>query len=195
MPESVKELAFLVVSRSDRGYGLPDVKGAGLIDPGFTVTAATLKAHIGTLAKEVATHTRTLLIIQPVPFGPGLQVTAMVPPLPKPKPEPDPNDGETVEVRHQPDARQFFYDSVTALKHQESAEAVIVVALHHGRQSNSITWLVEKGTAKPAKPEALGEFETALQALADEPGFAAFQVSIQILTKADADLLEQSSRE
>jgi len=198
VPQSVKDLRLLVIARDDRGYYgyFPDVKGAGIIDVGFVVTAAKLKTYVESLAKDVAKHSRTLLLIHPALFGPGLHVNAIVPPLEKQTPENNADDTESDEPRYQPAARDFFREAITAFKDQESAEAVILIDRRTDEGRPRIgTWLVEKGNAKPANPAQQTEFDAALRSLADSDEFTPLQITIQILSKADADKLAESSRE
>ena len=196
IPQSVKDLRFLVVARDDRGYYgyFPDTKGAGLIDVGFMITSANLKTYVESLAKEVAKHSRTFLQIHPALFGPGLQVSAVVPPLAQQTPEPKADDPEAAQTSYQPKARDFFRDAVIAFKDHDSAEAVILITAAKMRSKNvKAAWLIEKDRIKPADPGQQTDFDTVLQALADADDFAPPQFTIQILTKADADKMGESS--
>ena len=207
IPKAVKDLSFLITARSESNYfggDLPDVKGAGLIDVGFAVTAANLKTYIESLAKDPAKHSRTFINIYPAPFGPGLQVFAMVLPLAqpaqdKPTPENDDANAESDERNSfQPTARDFFRESVAAFKDHESAEAVIMISISKNRgygEATTATWLIEKGQAKPQDPDQQSDFDDVLKSLTDSNDFTPCQLSIQILTKADADKIQESNKQ
>ena len=205
IPKSVKELSFLVTCRDQYGYGeSTNVKGAGLIDIGFTLTPATLKSHIESLAKDPAKHSRTIVLLYPASFAPGLQVRAQVMPFPKEtkekpetkeKTETDSDDSESNDAPyHQISARSLFQGPMMELKNRESAAAVILVMLNGTRNDNhTAVWFVEKGKANPKTPEDSTALDTALQNYADSPEIPPFHLDIQVLTKADADKLEEPS--
>lgn len=200
VPPSVKDLRLLVIARNENASYFPDVKGAGNIDIGFSVTPANLRAYVNSLAKDINKHSRTTISIQPASFGPGLEVLAQVIPLPQKAPDTDTDAAEAAEKpdrpdRYQPDARSFFHNAVKTLDTQESAEAVILIFLpNRSSQPKSTIWLVEKGKAKPVDPEQQTSLDAALQALAEAPESMPFFIRIQILTKADADIITESSR-
>ena len=209
IPKSVKELSFLVTARDQHAYGgLTNTKGASLIDIGFVLTPATLKSHIEALAKDPATHSRTILLLYPANFAPGLQVRAQVMPLPKEtketketkeKPDTetdDSGDSELNETPQQMDGRSLFYVAMTELINQDSAEAVIFMRFNNGSRSpKSIVWFVEKGKATPKKPEDPAALDASLQELAESSEFRPFHIDIQVITKADAGKMGESSPE
>ena len=195
-PQSVKDLHFLVIARAKGHYpgSFPDVKGAGNIDIGFSVTPANLKAHLDFLAKDFAQHSRTIIDLQPVEFGPGLEVFASVVPLPQKAPDTDAEDADTRNESIQPDARSIFYSALDVLGKQESAEAVILISLRdRNGESQGAIFSVEKGSAKPlADPEQQTAFDAALKNLAKSRDFL---INIELLSRADADKITESLRD
>jgi hypothetical protein len=197
IPQSVKDLHFLVINRSTEPSGpFPDTQGAGLIDTGFTLNPATLKSYVAAIAKDIAAHSLSTLTLYPIPYGPGLQVRAAKVPLPKKSPEPESDDTVPEESRYQPDARSVFGKILSILEKQESAQGLIHIRLHGGRSnSKDATWLVENGQAKPLDPDQATALETSLQTLADSPEPPSFQIGIEILSKTDADKITEASRD
>jgi len=191
-PQSVKDLSRLVVSRGDAGpYGFSDVKGAGIIDIGFALSSTNFKSYIESIAKDATKHSRTLIYIQTADFGPGLEVCAHVFPL-----SPKKSKEEFDERTYQPQASDFFRESIKTLGEQESAEAFIQIDLpdESGRRSNS-AWLIEKGRTKPLDPEQQTTFDAAMKAIADSSDIDRISFRIQILTRADADKIQKLEEE
>ena len=187
-PQSVKDLRSLVLSRRDSGPdGFSDVKGAGILDVGFTISPTALKSYIESIAKDAARHSRTLIYIQPADFGPGLEVCAHVIPLPPKK-----SKMEFDERTNQPQTSDFFRESIKTLGEQKSAEAVIQIRLtDQTMEPDHYRWLIEKGSAKAIDPDQ----EIGFELMTDPEIFIDLSIRIEILTRADADKIQKLEEE
>jgi hypothetical protein len=193
-PESVKGLRILVVEKPEKSpWPYPVLEDTGGIDIGFTVTPASIRSYVANLAKDTAKRSRTTLWLKEADFGPGLEVLAINFPFPEPKPETETDEEQPVYRGRRPDAASAFSSSIAALREQESAEGVIVVALgtRTGEQGE-VVWLIEKGEAKPVDADKQAALDTSIEQLAENQDFRSFYISIQILSKADADKLAES---
>ena len=193
-PKSVKDLRILVIEKPEKSrWPYPVVKDTGGIDIGFTVTPASIRSYVGNLAKDAAKRSRTTLWLKERDFGPGLEVLAIHFPLPKPKPEIDSEGEQPVYRGRNLDATSALSSSIAALREQESAEGAIIVTLgsRTGWQGE-VMWLIEKGEAKPVDTDKQAALDTSIEQLAENQDFRSFYISIQILSKADADKLAES---
>ena len=83
---------------------------------------------------------------------------------------------------------------MSEFKNQDSAEAVIIIKLQSGRNdSHKVVWFVAKGKATPMKSEDPAALDASLQGFSDSSEFQPFYMNIQVITKADADKIGESS--
>ncbi len=192
-PESVKSLQHVITRRStDENSYFPDLKGAGNIDVGFNLAADNLTKHIESLAAEADKHSRTYIGISPVNFGPGLELITSIFPL-QPEPAKAPSPGTPDEPRDRTiTGAQVFSQAISALNANESATAVAMAYAGSRQASNRAVWLVQDGKAKlqaPGEGTEVSEepFAATLAKLFESDQHERFYLSIQILTRADAD--------
>lgn len=193
-PKSVKDLRVLVIEKPEKSpWPYPVVKDTGGIDIGFTVTPASIRSYVENLAKDTAKRSRTTLWLKEVDFGPGLEVLAINFPFPEPKPETETDEEQPVYRGGRLDATSAFSSSIAALREQESAEGAVVVAIgtRTGEQGE-VVWLIEQGKAKPVDADKQSALDSSIEHLAESQDFRSFYISIQILSKADADKLAES---
>jgi hypothetical protein len=205
VPQSVRDLRFLVIGRADYdSEGQPDDKNAGHLETGFVFNAANLKSYADSIAADPAKHSRTLINLSPTFFAQGLEVSARVFPLPekkaKDKTEDVGEDDSTVAQGYiqetpwtPPFPSQMFRSVIEALGKRESAEAVIVVACvapNLTLRDSGMFWWIEKGKAKPAD-STYPTLKEVIDAISDNPPDPDFEIQIAILTKADAEKIKE----
>ncbi len=200
-PESVKTLQHIITSRTqEKSPSFPDVKGAGNIDVGFSISADTLTKHIESLAAEIDKHSRTYIGISPANFGPGLELTTCVFPLkPKPAKSPSPDASDEQGRRGVITGAQIFSEAINTLGANKNATGIVIAyaSAFDSRSSSTSVWLVKDGKAtllgpgvdpEDASGEVSGEpFAATVNKLLESDKGERFYISIQILTRADAD--------
>ena len=190
-PQSVGDLRFLVIARTHSGSrNLPDIKNAGNIDTGYLVTSATIRNRVDDLATNIAKYSRTRISLSTAGFGPGLEVVTQVFSLTKDTviEKPDIQGfGESGYQFDRDDIRSGFDRAIGALDDLESVDGAIVVTLSsHDGYDKCSAWLVVNGKANPAIPEQPSTFDKALENLMDSQDFDPFDITIIVLSKADA---------
>ncbi len=200
-PESVKTLQHIITSRTqEKSPSFPDVKGAGNIDVGFSISADTLTKHIESLAAEIDKHSRTYIGISPANFGPGLELTTCVIPLkPAPAKSPSPDASDEQGRRGVITGAQIFSEAINTLGANKNATGIVIAyaSAFDSRSSSTSVWLVKDGKAtllgpgvdpEDASGEVSGEpFAATVNKLLESEKGERFYISIQILTRADAD--------
>ncbi|MEI6676310.1 MAG: hypothetical protein WCO57_14160 [Verrucomicrobiota bacterium] len=195
IPDAVKALQFTLIARLPVSYfDLPDVKEAGNFNLGFRITADSLTQHIAALAPEIDQHSRAFIIISPANFGPGLQITANLIPLPAQQASSNPNqDDPEGSARPSANSSRAFAHCIKTLDANESASAIAVVGLQSEQARGQTIWLIQNGKATLQQADAKDKDENAQNPFADalkglleskEPQHCRFY--IQLLSRADA---------
>ena len=194
-PESVKTLQHVITARTlEKSPSFPDVKGAGNIDVGFSVSGDSLTKHIESLAAEIDKHSRTFIGISPANFGPGLElITSVFPLQPEPAKNASPKSPDAPRARVVTGA-QVFSEAISALEANPKATAIVMAyaSAYDSRSSSRAVWLVQDGKATPQGPSEDSEtseepFAATVKKLLESDKDERFYISIQILTRTDAD--------
>jgi hypothetical protein len=200
LPDSVRELQSIITSRSSNVFlNAKDVKGAGNIDVGFKLSPESLTRHIESIAPDIEKHSRTVIMISPAYFGPGLEILATVVPVPEEKAN-DEAKGEDEEDDSASAARywqQYFSRTAKMLETHQEADGMVFVQLQGENQSQEF-WSIQKGkaTLQAADPDDNSDPEsvsTALKAILEAKGPQRFRIQIQILSRADAAKFSNSN--
>jgi hypothetical protein len=202
-PDSLKDLLFKIIARSSNEtvYG-PDVKHAGNLDAGFTITQESLTQYIGSLAPGIDQHSRTRISIEPAEFGPGLEIVAGRAPLPSQQAkrvesldEPEENGPSILDL-----SERIFSPAIRALEANEAASAVTVVSLQGEDFRCQAVWLIQDGKAtlqasSEQDDDAKDPFAASLKTLLESKERQHFQIEIQILTRSDAGKFKAASED
>jgi hypothetical protein len=195
LPPSVKELRFLVIGRSDRdSKNNRDVKDVGIIDPGFIVTPATLKAIVESLAADVSKHSRTTLAISSAEFGPGLEVQSHTVALPQAASDDESDDAMANRYNQTRIAAGQLYPVIQILEKQESTDAAIMIRMSSDNDEIRATWLIQKGKASPVIPQDQSTLDKTLKTLVESPESQQLHLQLEILTQADAAFFMEAIR-
>lgn len=193
VPSSVKDLRFLVIGRSeDQLMGYANDVTAAEIDSGFVLTPASLKAQIEIIARDLTKHSRTAIHLIHAGFGPGLEMTTFSVPLPTKKNEAESTNPNRRHSMRQ-DPKMVFNHAIRVLDETDDSEGVIVIQLssneHHGR----FAWSVTKGIPTSIDPDKQTPLDSALANLAESSNPPFLRLAIQILSKADAEIIKANS--
>ena len=188
-PASVIAARAIITDRAETPFG-KDIKGAAGIDIGFTLSTESLEQLVQSLAADPAQHSRTMLMIYPANFPPGLQVTAMVFPPVTPTSEDEAEEEERITSHRPPPTHQVFSELAEALGNHAPASAVIQASVQSQGQPSETMWWIENGKAVRAEinkeDSDESDFSEQLKTLLESPA-TRFRLQIQILTRADAE--------
>ncbi len=193
VPASVKDLRFLIIGRDENrpmSYA-NDITAAG-IDSGFVITPASLKAQVEILARDLTKHSRTTIYLSNTGFGPGLEMTAVSVPMPAEKSEDVPNPANR---RHsmQQNPQRIFYHTLECIDHTDETDGVILIQLSSNEHDTESHWKVTKGIPTNSDANKLESLNSALADLADSKDFGHLRITIQILSKTDAEIITKAS--
>jgi len=190
VPASVKDLRFLVIERGDEK---PMLAVTG-IDSDFVLTPATLKAQIETLARDIDKHSRTVIELNNANFGPGLELVAYSIPLPAKKKNDEPNR-QNRKYSTLPEAENIFENAIQVLDQTDQSDGVIVIQLGSNELQGQFVWTVAKGIPTSIDPDKQASLDSTLENLAESSKPSFLRVTIQILSKADAKIIKETSSE
>lgn len=193
MPPTLAELRRIVISRSMTSpYGTADDPAACGIGTGFRLSAESLEREIQALAANVEKHSRALVLLRPADFGPGLQVSATILPMPEKKSDEDDDD---FDVNRPMDASRVFSNVGRAFETDPAATAVIVTGLRAAGGSATSNWFVKDGKAvlQAGDEGEEGDFAAVMKSLDDTSGDGPIFLNIQVITRADAEKLNTSN--
>jgi len=193
LPDSVRQAATLIIKRGmadgGRGY-LTDVPGAAGIDPGFTLTRASLAERIGALAGDAAAQSRTSVWITPADFQPGLQVFAARPAIPEAAAGDDEETDDEEEYDDRLSPADILVFAIRSFRNApDNADAAVHVGFFtHGGRAEAV-WFQQDGKTEAADPDDAEKLLDAVQAAFAGGRGVVFRLQLQVITRADAEAL------
>lgn len=190
-PDTVTALQSVIVARHHSD--VQDIKGNANLNVGFKITSDTFTKHIESLAPEIDIHSRSYIAIYSADFGPGLQIQAKIAPFPtkNPRNKANPEDDPGTDDGPGANGARNLEPAIRTLDANEGAAAVIMVNLQGEDCQRQAVWLIQdsKATLQPTDADdddAKEPFATILKNLLESKQPHAFNIQIQILSRADA---------
>lgn len=195
IPESVHKLGRTVVSRWHDHWYATDMPVTSDITLGFEINRASIQKIIDQLATDVPARSRTVVTMAEADFPPGVKIAATRFDLPEKGPENAEEDEEDVDEFSFSgfSPKQVFDSSIRAIQADgfpAEATAILEASANLGESRGGSRWAIIDG--KAVLQAAQGNGEDLLPALDTSTSSSPFYFNLQILSRADAEILAES---
>lgn len=157
-PEFLKMRNRIMSPGSGPLPGIPDTPGVLGLEPGFTITAASLQEHLESQAAALAAHSPGMVFIHSSRIHPGLEINSIRMEPPEPEAEDNGGDDSTPSSPHRMNSSQqqlsfVFQRHVETMEGNPEIEGIVSAILGSGHGGVSSTWWLRDG--KLVRPDGV----------------------------------------